>query len=129
MAFPPDPVKPAAPVPAPAPAAGADAALDPNDPNALPDPSALNVAYFAIKVGGEEGKAVGLFRIADNEEQQVLTLERFTPAGEWEDDPQLIDDLHEPGVYSVDENEAQQIQGDILAAHDPTQDASPPQGQ
>jgi hypothetical protein len=120
----PTPAQP--PVPAPAPAAGADAAAD---PNALPDPSALNVAYFAIKVGGEEGKAVGLFRIADNEEQQVLTLERFTPAGEWEDDPQLIDDLHEPGVYSVDENEAQQIQGDILAAHDPTQDAPPPQGQ
>lgn len=121
----PTPAQP--PVPASAPAAGADAALDPNaDPNALPDPSALNVAYFAFKTGGEEGKAVGLFRIADNEEQQVLTLERFTPAGEWEDDPQLIDDLHEPGVYSVDEDEAQSIQGDILAAHDPSQDAAPP---
>lgn len=119
----PTPAQPPVPAPAPGPDA---AAADPNDPNALPDTSALNVAYFAFKTGGEEGKAVGLFRIADNEEQQVLTLERFTPAGEWEDDPQLIDDLHEPGVYSVDEDEAQSIQGEILAAHDPSQDAAPP---
>lgn len=90
---------------------------------ALPDPldpasqeHHPNLAYFAIRVGGEDGKAVGLFRVADDESAQSLTLERFAPSGEWEDDPALIDELHEPGCYSVDEGEAQTIQAQILAA-------------
>lgn len=86
------------------------AAVDPAD---LPG---VEVTYFAFKSGGEGGKAVGLFRVASDDEAEVLTLERFTQTGEWEDDPTLIDDLHQPGVYSVDENEAQSIQSQILGA-------------
>lgn len=99
---------------------------------AQPQPDAqsgLQVAYFAFKVGGPQGKPVGLFRIADDPDAQVLTMERFSPSGEWTEDPTLIDELQEPGAYSVDEQEAQSIQQAVLGAHDPTQDASaaPPQ--
>jgi hypothetical protein len=79
----------------------------------------LQVAYFAFKVGGPEGKAVGLFRIADDEGASVLTMERFDPSGEWVEDPSLIDELQEPGAFSVDEQEAQSIQQQVLGAHDP----------
>lgn len=83
-------------------------------PEPMPTPDGVEVAYFAFKVGGPDGRPVGLFRIADDQAAQALVMERFTPGGEWEDDPNLIDDLHEPGAYSVDEQEAQAIQQEIV---------------
>lgn len=127
---PPIPVPTLAPGPQP-PAAAAPAAPapagQPTDGQQLgPDESSLQVAYFAFKIGGPDGKAVGLFRIADDPEAEVLTVERFDPTGEWVEDPSLIDSLQEPGAHSVPEAEAQVIQQEILGAHDPSQDAPPP---
>jgi len=79
----------------------------------------LQVAYFAFKLDGPDGKPVGLFRIADDQAAQQLVMERFTPDGEWVSDPALIDDLHEPGAYSVDPSEAESIQQLILDAANP----------
>lgn len=72
--------------------------------------------YFALRLGGEAGKPVGLIRVSSDDEAQVLTLERFTVDGDWEDDPGLIDDMHEPGCHSIDDAEAQSIQSQILGA-------------
>jgi hypothetical protein len=87
------------------------------------DPAALggiDAQHFALKLGGPDGKAVGLFRAATDDDAGVLTLERLTATGEWEDDPNLIHDLHEPGCYAVDDNEAVSIQHQILGADDTT---------
>ncbi len=116
----PQPQAPQAPQPGQVPPAqiGPDGQpLPPPDPANAPG---VDTTYFALKQGGEDGKAVGLFRIAADDDAEVLTLERFTPDGEWEDDPSLIDELHEPGCYSVEEDEAQSIQTQILG-HQPQQ--------
>lgn len=94
---------------------------DPNDPNAqqpvATDPASLpgvEVQHFAFRLGGQDGKPVGLMRVADDDDAEVLTLERFTPEGEWEDDPALIEDLRQPGVYACEPDEAESIKAQIL---------------
>lgn len=89
--------------------------LSPGDPvGAAGELSGVAVQHFALKTGGPSGKPVGLMRVADDPHAEVLTMERFTPDGEWEDDPGLIDEMHQPGTYAIDPDEAQSIQTKIV---------------
>ena len=107
---PPETDLPAAPLrpPAEAPPQGAEDGLGPGP--------GVETAYYAFRVGGPEGRAVGVFRVAKDDDAQVLVMERFSTDGTWVDDPTLIDDMREPGVYAIDEAEAESIQAEILAA-------------
>lgn len=87
--------------------------LGPGDAEEL---SGVETTYFAIKAGGADGKPVGLFRVADDADAEVLTMERLTADGEWEDDPGLIDEVHAPGCFAVSEDEAHSVQAQILGA-------------
>lgn len=90
-----------------------------------PDPG-VETSYYCFRAGGPEGRPVGLFRVAKDDAEKVLVMERFTLEGEWEDDPELIDELTATDVYEVDEAEAESIQAEILAASpEPDPDAPP----
>lgn len=58
---------------------------------------------------------IGLYRMMTDDEAQTLDLERLTQDGTWQNDPTVIDELHEPEVVMVSPQDAQQIEQSLLA--------------